>query len=154
MTTRQRYTAAHLKHQQDNYPASFLDFGPLKTIIPDTKRSNGLTRFILNYLTWQGHRATRISSAGRLITAPQRQPSGVSLMTRRFIPGPTRRGAADISSTIRGRSVMWEVKVGADKPSEYQLREQELERRAGGEYFFVHTADEFFQQYDSLFVSL
>lgn len=150
MTPNQRYQAAHIEHQRVNYPASFKDFGPLKTVMPDTRKANGLTRFIINYILWTGGRATRISSAGRIIQAPQRQPSGISLMTRKYIPGQTRRGAADISSTIAGRSVMWEVKVGRDKPSEYQTREQELEHKAGGEYFFTHDPEEFFSQYDSL----
>jgi hypothetical protein len=46
--------------------------------------------------------------------------------------------------------VQWEVKVGRDKPSPAQIREQILERKAGGEYFFTHSAEEFFNQYDGL----
>lgn len=110
--------------------------------IPDHRKANGLTRFIVNYLTYMGHRATRINTVGRLIKAK----SGKAVM----IHGTTRRGTADISSTIQGRSVMWEVKVGKDKPSEHQLAEQERERSAGGEYLFVHAAEEFFAMYDEL----
>lgn len=118
--------------------------------MPDVRKANGLTQFVVNFLTWSGHRATRISSAGRLIDAPQKQQSGISLMTKKFIPGPTRKGSADVSATIRGRSVMIEIKVGRDRPSEHQLREQELERKAGGVYEFISTPEEFFNLYDSL----
>lgn len=150
MTPSQRYIAAHQQYQAEQYPAAVKNFGTVKTQIPDTRKANGLTRFIINFLTWSGHRATRISSAGRLIDAPQKQQSGISLMTKRFIPGPTRKGSADVSATIRGRSVMIEIKVGRDRPSEHQLREQELERKAGGVYEFISTPEEFFNLYDSL----
>lgn len=150
MTPLHRYQQAHRANQDAKYPQGVKDHGYIKTVMPDCNTANGLTRAIVNFLLWNGHRATRINSAGRVIKAPQRQASGVSLMTAKYIPGATRRGAADVSSTIRGRSVMWEVKVGKDRPSEYQLAEQELERKAGGEYYFVHSFEEFLNYYDSL----
>ena len=118
------------------YPAAFKANGHIKTSFPKTDTANGLTQAIIKFLMWSGHRATRITSAGRMIKD-------------RFIPGTTRKGAADISSTIKGRSVMWEVKMN-DQPSPEQLRERELERKAGGEYFFVHNMDEFLKLYDGL----
>jgi hypothetical protein len=62
----------------------------------------------------------------------------------------TRKGTADISATIRGRSVMIEIKTGRDKPSDKQLEEQQRERSAGGIYEFISTPEEFFALYDSL----
>lgn len=154
MTYKDRYKQAHQGWQLATYPSATKDFGVISTNFPDTTTSNGLTRYILYFLKWSGWRATRVSSAGRIIKAPQKQESGVSLMTSKFIPGTTRKGSADVSSTIKGRSVMWEVKIGRDKPSDWQLQEQELERKAGGEYFFVHTADEFLGYYDNFLLSL
>lgn len=43
---------------------------------------------------------------------------------------------------------MFEVKVGQDKPSIEQLREQQLERKAGGIYEFIRDPEEFFLFYD------
>ena len=60
----------------------------------------------------------------------------------------TRKGTADISATIKGRSVMIEIKVGRDKASDYQLREQELERKAGGVYEFISNPEQFILWYD------
>jgi len=154
MTWKQRYAEAHRKFQDREYPASTKDFGWISPIYPDVRTSNGLTRMILYFLKWEGWRATRITSSGRIIKTPQQQASGVSLMTNKYIPSTTRKGAADVSSTIAGRSVMWEVKIGRDRPSEWQLQEQELERKAGGEYFFIHDADEFFTLYDAFILSL
>lgn len=151
---RLRYQQAHQKHQATYYPATVASHGYISTVVPDVRKANGMTRFIINFLMWSGHRATRVASSGRLIDAPQRQASGIDLMTKKFIPGATRRGAADVSATVHGRSVMWEVKAGRDKPSEHQLREQALEIKAGGWYFFVHTPEEFFEQYDGVVLSL
>lgn len=131
-----RFDLAYKKNFASQYPVAYASHGYLKTSFPDTSKANGLTQAIIKYLMWEGHRATRITSAGRMIG-------------KRFVPGTTRKGAADISSTIKGRSVMWEVKIN-DKPSQEQLREQQLERKAGGEYFFVHSMDEFFNYYDQL----
>lgn len=138
----------------ERYPAGYANSGLPAKMIPNTKKANGLTKAIINVLMWSGHRATRIASSGRVIKSPQRQYSGASLMTARYIPGTTRRGAADISATIKGRSCMIEIKVGVDKPSEYQLREQQLERSAGGVYEFIHSMDEFFCWYDQFIASL
>lgn len=147
MTWKQRYEQAHRKRQAEYAPSVVNDFGHLPTKYPDVTRSNGLTRAIINYLNWTGSNATRITSAGRQI-----QTKGGA----RWIPGTTRRGRADIDSTILingvGRPVKWEIKCGDDVPSEYQLAEQAKEHKAGGYYFFTHSMDEFFQQYDSLFV--
>jgi len=132
-----RYEAAHRLNQDMNFPSAVSAGGYIKTTFPDTTKANGLTNAIINFILWHGYRATRISSSGRMVAG-------------KFIPGTTRKGAADISSTIKGRSVMFEIKVGNDRPSDEQLREQELERKAGGEYFFVHSMDEFFKHYDTL----
>lgn len=149
-TPRLRYQTAHRQHQDKNYPSTVRDFGYLKTTFPDTAKANGLTTFIINFLLWSGHRATRIAASGRLVDRPQTQASGVSLMTKKWIPGSTRKGSADISATIKGRSVMLEIKTGRDRPSEHQLREQQLERASGGVYEFIHSPEEFFEVYDKI----
>jgi len=68
----------------------------------------------------------------------------------RWIHSTTRKGSADISSTIKGRSVMWEVKVGRDRPRPEQLAEQAKERAAGGMYEFISTPEQFFAIFDTL----
>jgi len=134
---KQRYQAAHELDFATRYPQAYINSMYFAAKMPDTSKANGLTQAIIKFLLWSGHRATRVSSSGRMIKG-------------KYIPGATRRGAADISATIRGRSVMIEVKAGADKPSEYQLREQELERKAGGIYEFTRSFEEFLKMYDSL----
>ena len=84
-----------------------------------------------------GYRATRISTTGRKIGD-------------KWIKGTTRRGTADLSCTINGKSLMLEIKTGRDKPSEHQLKEQERERKAGGIYEFCSSPEDFFVIFDKI----
>lgn len=68
----------------------------------------------------------------------------------RWIHSTTRKGSADISATIRGRSVMLEIKIGNDKPRPEQLEEQRREIAAGGLYFFVKTPEDFLEIFDNI----
>ena len=132
-----RYEEAYRKWYDRGHPAAVKDHGYPKCKYPDTRKANGLTQFVLNFLKWNGWRATRISSAG-------------SYRNGKFTFSQTRRGTADISATIKGMAVMIEIKVGKDKPSPYQLREQELERKAGGIYEFIRDPEQFIIWYDAL----
>jgi hypothetical protein len=136
MNWKERYGLAYVRYQTRKHPVAMAT-GYFKARFPQVTKANGLTNMIINLLTWEGHRATRISTTGRVVNG-------------RYIPGTTRKGTADISATIKGRSVMIEVKVGKDRPSEWQLAEQERERAAGGIYEFVRTPEEFFELYDRL----
>lgn len=150
MTPKERYNAAHKYNFERTYPKAFKDGHYAPPPYPKVKTANGLTKFICQFLMWHEHRATRISSAGRLIDGLEKQPSGAILTTKKWIPSTTRRGSADISATIRGRSVQIEIKIGKDRASEHQLKEQERERKAGGVYEFISTPEQFFELYDIL----
>ncbi len=132
-----RYQQAHEYNFKAEYPQAYADSKYFAPKMPDCNKANGLTLAIVYFLTWNGHRATRVSSSGRMVKG-------------KWIPGPTRKGAADVSATIQGRSVMLEIKIGADRPRPEQLRERELERKAGGVYEFVKTFEQFLTIYDSL----
>lgn len=148
MTYKQRYQQAHEYWFKIEYPNAYKDGYYLDSKLPKIDSSNGLTTYIINFLSWYGHRATRINVSGRLIEGKEKQPSGVTLGVKKWIPSSTRKGTADISATINGRSVMIEIKVGADRPRPEQLEEQIRERKAGGIYEFIKTPDEFLVLYD------
>jgi hypothetical protein len=63
-----------------------------------------------------------------------------------WTPSTSTKGSADISATIRGRSVKIEVKQ-KDKQSEVQKRYQESIEAAGGTYFIARNFDEFMEFY-------
>ena len=136
-----RYEEAYRKYQAKAYASATQSFGFLPTKYPDTRTANGLTQFVLNFLKWNGWRATRISSAG-------------SFRGGRYVYSQTRRGTADISATIQGRAVMLEIKVGSDRPSVYQLKEQERERNSGGVYEFIRDPEQFILWYDNYISSI
>jgi hypothetical protein len=57
-------------------------------------------------------------------------------------------GSADISATIKGRSVKIEVKIGKDRQSEAQKRYQDAIESAGGVYIIARDFDSFVEWYD------
>ena len=144
------YQVAHEKWFMEKYPSAYKDGFYLEPKIPKVDTANGLTTFICNYLSWKGHRATRINVSGRLVDGVEKQPSGAKVGVKKWIPSSTRKGTADISATINGRSVMIEIKVGRDKPRPDQLSEQIRERNAGGIYEFIGTPEQFFVLYDNI----
>ena len=150
MTYKQRYNVSHETWFEIKYPNAYKDGFYLEPKIPKVDTANGLTSFICNFLSWKGHRATRINVSGRLIDGVETQPSGAKIGVKKWIPSSTRKGTADISATINGRSVMLEIKVGKDKPRPDQLSEQIRERNAGGIYEFISTPEQFFELYDKI----
>lgn len=150
MTPRQRYNEAHRLWFSLEYPGTFKDGHYTPPLYPDVTKANGLTNYVLNYIKWAGYRSTRVNVQGRLIDKAVKTEAGNIFYDKRMIKSSTRKGAADVSSTIKGRSVMWEIKVGRDRPSQAQLDEQARERKAGGEYFFTRTVEEFLDQFDTV----
>ena len=132
-----RYNTAHYNYTVQRTPNVVKDGFYTTPPTPVVTKSNGLTTFIINFLNWSGYRATRINTMGRQING-------------KFIPSATRKGTADISSTIKGKSAMWEIKCGSDRPRPEQLAEQQRERQAGGIYEFVSTPEGFFLIFDTL----
>jgi hypothetical protein len=143
MTWTERYRLSHNNWCKAKGPGFYEASGgdSMKVPYPCVTKANGLTLAICKFLEWEGHRSTRINTAGRMVEG-------------RYITSTTRRGTADISATIKGRAVMLEIKVGKDKASVYQLAEQKKERDSGGVYEFIHTIQEFFEFYDRFLLSL
>lgn len=150
MNWKERYSKAHEAHQLKEYPNAVEVGGLVKTTFPKVDTANGLTAAIVNYINWTGGRATRINVQGRLVEGQEKASFGQTISKKKWIKSSTRKGTADISSTISGKSVMWEIKIGNDRPSEAQLKEQQRERKAGGEYFFIKTIEQFFDEYDRI----
>lgn len=153
MNYKQDYYNAHELFFAKKYPTAYNDGHYSRPSVPPIATANGLTKYIINFITWYGFRATRLNVSGRLIDGTEKTASGQILSKKKWIKSSTRRGTADISATINGKSVMMEIKVGKDKPSDYQLKEQSLERSAGGVYEFISTPDEFLKLFYSLVTS-
>jgi hypothetical protein len=145
-----RYCEAHKINHARKYPQAHKDGFYSPPTMPKYKTANGLTKLICNFLLWSGSHATRIASSGRIVDAVERQPSGTMLTVKKYIPGTTRKGTSDIKAIIKGRAVDIEIKIGNDRASEFQIREQQLVRNAGGIYEFIKTPEQFFELYDRI----
>jgi len=128
------YQSAHLEWYRINRPIVYASGNVPLCSFPDVRKANGLTRFVINIIEWSGYYANRISSAGRVINA-----GGV----KKYIPGQTKRGTADIHAIIKGEHYSIEIKVGKDSMSEYQHEEEKRIKAAGGNYMVVSDADMF-----------
>lgn len=152
MTPAQRYREAYYLYMERTATEFFAASGGrnMRVDIPRTTTANGLTLFITKYITYLGFRATRINVSGRLVDTVTTTEHGNKFRDKKYIKSSTRKGTADISATINGRSVMIEVKIGSDRPSPAQLQEQQRERAAGGVYEFIRTPEEAIALIDSI----
>lgn len=132
-----RYNTAHYNYTLQRTPNVVKDGFYTTPPTPVVTKANGLTQFICNFINWSGYRATRINTMGRMVGG-------------RWIHSTTRKGTADISATVKGKSLQIEIKVGRDRPRPEQLAEQAKERAAGGIYEFVSTPEQFFAIFDTL----
>lgn len=143
--------AAELKRKHTSYPENLTL--PVKPY--NDKTANGLTRCIIDFLKFSGWQAERINTTGRpvdrreIVTnviGQKRQIGSVEWIRSGSTPG-----SADISATIRGRSVKIEVKIGSDRQSEAQIRYQQAIEKAGGIYIVARTFEQFYGWYQKTF---
>jgi len=112
------------------------------------KTANGLTKCIIDYLILNGCQAERINTTGRVIDERKHVTNVVGITkvigSMKYIPTTGTKGSADISATIKGRSVKIEVKIGKDRQSDHQKRYQEMIERAGGVYIIAKDFQGFY----------
>lgn len=130
-----RYRDAKLAYETTKFPQWIKDGHFLEPDRPECSTANGLQGFIQQHATWMGCHANRINTTGRKIGD-------------KWITGTTKKGTADVALIIQGRSIHLEVKVGKDRPSPAQLKQQQQVRTAGGVYEFISTLEEYFQVFD------
>jgi hypothetical protein len=115
--------------------------------------ANALTKCVIAYITYKGDQAERISSQGQYREGAKIQVGTGEIayhkqLPGKWTPGQSTKGTADISSTIRGRSVKIEIKQ-KDKQSDVQKQYQAAIERAGGVYIIVRSFDEFVVWYSN-----
>ena len=135
------------QHECDTHPALVQHAAetpfPIEAYIPMPSRedstANGLTRCIIDFIKLRGGQAERVSIMGR----PIKQANGNYMFGKSHMT----KGTADISATIRGRSVKIEVKIGADRQSDAQRKYQADIERAGGLYYIARDFESFVEWY-------
>lgn len=120
--------------------------------------ANGLTKAIVTFINLSGGQAERISSMGRVIDGRKVVTNVLGqtglIGSQTYIRGTSTNGTADISATIKGKSVKIEVKIGRDKISPAQIEYQANVERAGGVYIIAEDWQGFIEQYNKLTVKL
>jgi len=113
--------------------------------------SNGLTKCVIDYITFRGFQAERINSTGRQLDGRKSSTDILgnvrTIGSVKWIKGSGTVGTSDISATIQGRSVKIEVKceaTGDKKQSQGQIDYQRQIENAGGIYLIVRNFEEFF----------
>lgn len=117
--------------------------------------ANGLTRCVVAYIKYKGGQAERINTTG-IPQDTRRQYTDVLGHTRtigsvQWRKGGGTVGSADVSATIKGRSVKIEIKIGRDRQSEAQKRYQRSVEQAGGVYYIARNFTDFVYWYAATF---
>lgn len=113
--------------------------------------SNSLTTAICDFLKFKGHYSNRINTQGQARKERIELAGGNYLEKVKFTHGTTNRGTADIMACINGKHIAIEVKVGRDRMSEAQHKEQKRIEAAGGIYFLAKDFPAFFEWYNKTF---
>ena len=118
------------------------------------KTANGLTKAIISWINLNGYQAERISTTGRYVDNSKIVTDVLGnrkkIGSGKYIKGTGTNGSADISATIKGKSIKIEVKIGKDKQSEAQIKYQQMIEKAGGIYFIAKNFDDFYGFYITL----
>ena len=147
---KERLTALERAHLQERYP-SVPDHALAMSKWSDTS-ANGLTKCVTAWIQLNGYQAERINTMGVYREAAKiKDLDGISRTVGKgkWTKSTSTAGSADISATIKGRSVKIEIKYGRDVQSDAQKRYQESIERAGGIYLIVTNFDIFVTWYDA-----
>lgn len=146
--------AAEMKRKHTSYPETLTL--PVKAYTDKT--ANGLTRCIIDFLKFSGCQAERINTTGRPVDKRQIVTNVIGQRRQigsvEWIRSGSTPGSADISATIRGRSVKIEVKCKATgdnyQSAGQKLYQQQIEA-AGGLYFIARDFHSFMEWFKSTF---
>lgn len=136
---------------QDCANTSLPSWAVPKTKFTD-KTANGLTKAVIAWIQLHNGQAERINTMGRFLPGKTIGTGmyGVKQLKGKYIPTTSTKGSADISATIKGRSVKIEIKIGMDKQSDAQRKYQAGIETAGGLYWIVKTFDGFIKNWEGL----
>ena len=107
---------------------------------------------VVEFLTRKGHQGQKITTAGTFIPGEKYQSGAMTIRGKdKYIPGGNTKGAADITSSIYGLKVDWELKFSkGDRQSEKQKVFQERVENSGGLYYIFRDIDHFYELYNDL----
>lgn len=135
----------YIREQYPSLPERAYAFSSWK----DTS-ANELTKSVIRFLNLNGWQAERINTMGTYRQGKKIQVGeNIRQTPGQYVPTTGTKGSADISATIKGRSVKIEIKYRKDRLSPDQVRYGEQVERAGGIYMVARSMDQFIEWYDS-----
>ena len=118
--------------------------------------TNGLTKSVIDYVKFKNFHAERINSTGSIKdnrkTSIDVLGNSRTIGSVQWIKSTTQNGTADISATIKGRSVKIEIKCNATGDryqSEAQIMYQKQIQQAGGVYIVVRNFTQFYDWFNN-----
>jgi len=149
---KQRFTELYMKTTLEKYPSFKEKLGCVPPPKLKEAGANDLTRLVIDFLEMNGCQAERISTTGMYRDTKKQVTDCIgrvrTIGSGIWTPGSGTKGSADISATIKGRSVKIEIKWQKDRQSEAQKSYEEQIMKAGGIYIIVKTFDDFVNWYD------
>lgn len=117
--------------------------------------TNGLTKCVVEFINLNGFQAERINSTGAIKDGRKTSTDVLgnirTIGSVQWIKGSGKTGTADISATIKGRSIKIEIKceaTGDNKQSKGQIEYQKQIERAGGIYIIVRNFTQFYEWFN------
>ncbi|MNE44095.1 hypothetical protein D3C80_1383060 [compost metagenome] len=117
--------------------------------------TNGLTKCVIDYVNFLGYQAERINSTGAIKDGRKTSTDVLgnirTIGSIQWIKGNGKTGTADISATIKGRSIKIEIKceaTGDNYQSTGQIEYQKQIERAGGIYIIVRSFTQFYEWFN------
>ena len=140
---RQLLKDLELAHKMEKYPKTPPNL--LALTHWNDNGANALTKSVIAFLQFNGCQAERINTMG--VYRKKYRTDGVAIGGQ-WTKGTGTPGSADISATIKGRSVKIEIKYGKDRQSQAQKDYQKAIEEAGGTYIIVKTFADMVKFYD------
>lgn len=114
--------------------------------------ANALTNAVVRWIQIHNGQAERINTMGRFLPGKTVSKGfyGATTTKGKYIPTTSTKGSADVSATIKGRSVKIEIKYGKDVQSDAQKKYQADIEAAGGLYWLVRSFDSFITMWEGL----
>jgi hypothetical protein len=155
---KQRFTDLYLKDKLQRYPS----FIGREYAVPAPKLketgANDLTRLVIDFLTLNNCQAERITSQGQYRDNTKQVTDVIgrvrTIGSGTWTKGTSTAGTADISATIKGRSVKIEIKWAKDVQSSAQKQYQNAIEKSMGIYIIVKTFDDFVLWFDNYLLDL
>lgn len=120
------------------------------------KKTNGLTKCIIDYIRFNGFHAERTSNEGRIIDNRKRVTNVLGwerqIGSIQRIKSSNQKGTSDIKAVVNGKFIAIEVKNinTKDKQSEAQKEYEKEIKSSGGIYYIAKDFSSFYNWFNEL----